>query len=143
MPSPVDAKNWYPQDPVHGFDHVMRVYRLGEQICQAENGDIEIVRAAALLHDVDATQIETHTGETMRADHQNAAAEFAGGVLREEGWSEERIAAVQHAIRAHRFRERNEPPKSLEAKILFDADKLDAIGATGIVRAIAYSIQAG
>jgi uncharacterized protein len=143
MPTLEEAKSWYPDDPVHGFDHVLRVYRLSEQICQAENGDIGIVRAAALMHDVDAAQLMAGTNAAKRVDHQHAAAEFADQVLRAEGWDKMRIAAVQHAIRTHRFREREEAPNSLEAKILFDADKLDAIGATGVVRAIAYAVQAG
>ena len=59
-----------------------------------------------------------------------------------EGWSETRIEAVQHCIRAHRFRDHSERPQTSEAKVLFDADKLDAIGATGAVRAIAYAVLA-
>jgi uncharacterized protein len=50
---------------------------------------------------------------------------------------------VKHCIRAHRYRDRQEPPQTLEAKVLFDADKLDAIGAVGVARAIGYAIQAG
>ena len=51
----------------------------------------------------------------------------------------ERIEAVQHCIRAHRFRDDREPPRSLEAQVLFDADKLDAIGAIGVARALGYA----
>ena len=78
-----------------------------------------------------------------RATHHHSSAEFAAEVLRAEGWPARRIAAVQHCIRAHRFRDDSEQPHSLEAQILFDADKLDAIGATGVARVIAYSVQAG
>jgi uncharacterized protein len=63
-------------------------------------------------------------------------------VLAEEGWDDERIEAVQHCIRAHRFRGA-EAPQSLEAEILFDADKLDVIGAFGTARTIGYAVQAG
>jgi uncharacterized protein len=55
----------------------------------------------------------------------------------------ERIAAVQHCIRAHRFRDDREPPQTLEAKILFDADKLDVLGAIGAARTIAYAVLDG
>ena len=68
-----------------------------------------------------------------------------GAALRDalERWPEERIAAVQHCIRAHRFRDRSEPPRTIEAKILFDADKLDVLGAIGVARTVAYAALAG
>ena len=136
MPTIQQAENWYPQnDPVHGFDHIQRVYRLAERLAQAEGADLEIVRAAALLHDAEGP----FTGDS-RIDHQFASAEFALEILTAEGWSEERIEAVQHCIRAHRFRDDRERPETVEAKVLFDADKLDAIGAIGAVRAIAYAV---
>lgn len=136
MPTLQQAKNWYPQnDPVHGYDHIQRVYRLAERLAQAEGADLEIVRAAALLHDAEGPFI----GD-KRSDHQFASAEFAGEILTAEGWPEERIEAVQHCIRAHRFRDDREQPETIEAKVLFDADKLDAIGAIGAVRAIAYAV---
>jgi len=50
---------------------------------------------------------------------------------------------VQHCIRAHRFRDDSEPPQTLEAKILFDADKLDVLGAIGAARTIAYAVLDG
>jgi uncharacterized protein len=93
------------------------------------------VRAAALLHDAEGP----YTGDS-RSDHQFASAEFAREILTTEGWLEERIEAVQHCIRAHRFRDDREQPETIEAKVLFDADKLDAIGAVGAVRAIAYAV---
>jgi uncharacterized protein len=133
------AKTWYPQnyDPVHGFDHVLRVYHMAEKIALSEGADLEIVRAAALLHDA-----EGHGAGDRRLDHQHAASEFAGQVLAAEGWPEKRVEAVQHCIRAHRFRDNREQPETIEAKVLFDADKLDAIGAVGVVRAIAYAVLA-
>ena len=61
-------------------------------------------------------------------------------ILEAETWPEDRIAKVQHCIRAHRFRDDREQPQTIEAQVLFDADKLDAIGAIGAVRAIAYAV---
>jgi uncharacterized protein len=142
MPSIETAKNWYPvDDPVHGFEHILRVYRLAEYIAQTEGADLEIVRAAALLHD--ACDSSAAGQQTARSGHHLASAEFAGQILLAETWPKARITAVQHCIRAHRFRDDNEQPTSLEACVLFDADKLDAIGAVGAARAIAYAVQAG
>lgn len=149
MPTIEEARDWYPlSEPVHGFDHVLRVYRLAERLAQAEDADVEIVRAAVLLHDAQPAVKKGSAGpapqgEESRAKHQHTSAEFARQILLAEGWPEERIAAVQHCIRAHRFRDDSEQPQTLEAKVLFDADKLDAIGATGVARAVAYAARAG
>jgi uncharacterized protein len=136
------ARSWYSKDdPVHGFDHVVRVYRMADCLAQSEGADLEIVRAAALLHDAEGS--DTAGGDEGRVDHHHASAKFARKVLQAEGWPEERIAAVQHCIRAHRFRDNSEQPQTLEAKILFDADKLDVLGAIGIVRTIAFDVVVG
>lgn len=138
MPNIETARSWYPEnDPVHGFDHVLRVLKMAEWLAQAEGADLEIVRAAALLHDAEGPGVEE-----SREDHQRKSALFAHLVLQSEGWPEDRIQAVAHCIRAHRFRDDREQPQTLEAKVLFDADKLDAIGAIGAVRSIAYAVLA-
>ena len=151
MPTIEEASNWYPDDdPVHGFDHVLRVLAMTERLARVEAADPEIVRAAVLLHDaqpqpglMSGELSGDGAGSEQRISHHLTSAEFAGEVLAAEGWQAERIAAVQHCIRSHRFRDDREPPQTLEAKILFDADKLDAIGAIGAARAIAYAAQAG
>jgi uncharacterized protein len=141
MPTIEQARQWYPDaDPVHGFDHVLRVYRLAERLARLEGADAQIVLAAVLLHDAQGGS----TGQAAdRLDHQLASAEFASLILHAEGWPAARIAAVQHCIRAHRFRDESEQPATLEAQVLFDADKLDAIGAIGVARAVAYAARAG
>ena len=69
---------------------------------------------------------------------------FAEIILKEEGWDEERIAAVQHCIRGHRYRGGKEnQPQTIEAKVIFDADKLDVLGAIGVARTIGYAVQDG
>ena len=142
MPTIEQARSWYPvTDPVHGFDHVLRVYQLAERLAMAEGADLEIVRAAVLLHDAESSS--AGDDHTEREVHHHTAAGFARQVLEAEDWPEARIAAVQHCIRAHRFRDDSEQPQSLEAQILFDADKLDAIGAIGVARAIAYAARDG
>jgi uncharacterized protein len=142
MPTVEQARTWYLEaDPVHDFAHVMRVYRTAERLAAQEGADLEIVRAAALLHDA---QGSAPGGEGVeRASHHHSSAEFAGEVLAAEGWPAARIAAVQHCIRAHRFRDLSEPPATLEAKIIFDADKLDVLGAIGVARVVAYAALDG
>jgi uncharacterized protein len=140
MPTVDQAQAWYPEnDPVHGFDHVLRVLRLAERIGTELGADLEILRAAALLHDAAGAAPGPGGG---RLTHEQASAAFAADVLRDEGWPEDRIQHVVHCIRSHRYRSVEEPA-TLEAQILFDADKLDVVGAFGIARTIGYAIQAG
>jgi uncharacterized protein len=142
MVSIEQAQSWYGQaDPVHDFAHVLRVYRMAERLAQAEGADLEIVRAAALLHDAQGSAPGGDAAE--RGNHHKASAEFARDILEDDGWPEDRIAAVMHCIRAHRFRDRSEPPRTLEARILFDADKLDVLGAIGVARTIMYAVLDG
>jgi uncharacterized protein len=139
MPTIEEAKKWYdPVDAVHGFDHVLRVYRMAEMIGEELGADMGILKVAALLHDASGAA----PGESgTRTSHEQDSAEFARRVLQEEEWAEERIRAVEHCIRTHRYRNQEEPV-SLEAKILFDADKLDVVGAFGVARTIGYAVQA-
>jgi uncharacterized protein len=140
MPTIDQARAWYDEtDPVHGFDHVLRVLKIAEQIGSPLEADLDILRAAVLLHDATSAHPSDPGG---REEHEQRSARFARKVLEAEGWEQERIAAVLHCIRAHRFRG-SEQPQSLEARILFDADKLDVLGAFGIARTIGYAIQAG
>lgn len=140
MPTIEQARAWSPVgDPVHGFDHIERVVRMAERLAREVGADQEVVRAAALLHD--AAGAHPVTGEA-RHDHEQDSAAVARRVLMDEGWPEMRIRAVEHCIRAHRFRGK-EPPQTLEAQVLFDADKLDVMGAFGAARTIGYALQAG
>lgn len=137
-----EARAWYQDaDPVHDFDHVMRVYRIAERLALMEDADLEIVRAAALLHDSVGSAPGGEGG--ARAEHHIASALFAGEVLAKKGWPKDRIAAVQHCIRGHRFRGKADKPETLEAQVLFDADKLDVLGAIGAARTIAYAALDG
>ncbi len=117
-------------DAAHTFDHVLRVLALAERIARAEGADLRVVRTAALLHDV----------ERQQPDHHLKGAERARQLLAE--WPEPFVEAVVHAIAAHRFRAGPEPA-TLEARCVFDADKLDAIGAIGVARAFAYGGRHG
>jgi uncharacterized protein len=122
-------------DAVHDFDHVLRVLALAERLARAEGADLEIVRTAVLLHDV----ARSH-GDRLVRDHALAGAKFARRLL--AGHLPEKVEAVAHAIAAHRFRA-GPVPQTLEAKVVHDADKLDAIGAIGVARAFAYGGHEG
>lgn len=140
MPTIDQARAWYPErDPVHGFDHVLRVLHMAERLGTELGADLEVLRAAALLHDAAGAAPGPGSG---RQTHEQASAEFAAVVLDGEGWAAERIEQVAHCIRAHRYRS-VEAPRTLEAKILYDADKLDVLGAFGVARTIGYALQAG
>ena len=119
-------------DAAHDFDHILRVTRLGERIAAAEGADVTVVRAAALLHDVPVP------GATRKAHHL-AAADFAAAYLTSQGMPASQVENVLHCIRSHRFRDQSIQPETLEAKCLYDADKLDSIGAIGVARAFSHS----
>jgi uncharacterized protein len=139
MPINVEQAREYYQgsDPTHDFDHVLRVVHMAEQIARMEGADGEIVRTAALLHDISRLE---DSALLMQADPQTDHAVLAARAVRQILAAEppEFVDAVAHAIESHRFRNDIEP-QTLEAKVLFDADKLDSIGAIGVARAFAYA----
>ncbi len=137
-----EARHWYQHaDPVHDFDHVLRVYRVAEHLAEVEGADWAVVQAAALLHDSRGSA--PGKDGSARVDHHLTSALFAGEVLQAKHWLPDQITAVQHCIRAHRFRPGGEAPQTLEAMVLFDADKLDVLGAIGAARTIAYAALDG
>ncbi len=131
-------RHYDPHDDVHGWPHIQRVVRWALALAEAEGADAAIVRAAALFHDL--PPLPGQAAERTR--HHQAAAEHARVWLLEHGWPPDRAEAVAEAILRHRFREAT-PPHTLEARVLHDADKLDAIGALGAARAIGYAVQHG
>ena len=112
----------------HGYDHIVRVTRLCEIIGRQEQADLQILIPAALLHDI-ARPLEKSQGLA----HEEEGARIAEEVLRAIRFDGTRISLLASAIRTHRYRS-DKMPEFLEAKILSDADKLDAMGATGIAR---------
>ena len=100
---------------------------------------LDILAPAALLHDIGRNKESRSQGGICHADH---GAELATPILRKLGYDDNQTAAICHCIRAHRYRSAT-VPESLEAKILFDADKLDSIGAIGIGRAFLFAGQIG
>jgi len=123
--------------PAHDINHVTRVYNLCLCLAKYEpNVDLDILKTAALLHDI------ARVKESQDVDHAVLGAEISEKILRELAYPEEKIEHVKHCIIAHRFRSGNDP-KTEEAKILCDADKLDIIGATGIARSFILAGEYG
>ncbi len=113
----------------HDKYHVERVYSLALRIAQEEKADTDTVKAAVLLHDIARAQED----EGKINDHASEGAKMAKKILSEVKFPANKIDNVIHCIETHRFRNDLEP-KTLEAQILQDADRLDIIGAIGIAR---------
>jgi len=116
-------------DGSHDVAHLHRVWKNSRQISQDEGGDQQILCAAVLLHDCVA--VEKNSPQRHLASRM--AAEKASIALASLGWSVDSINKTAHAIEAHSFSAAI-PPQTLEAKILQDADRLDAIGMIGVAR---------
>ena len=123
----------------HGPDHSERVLQNALVIGQRMGARLDILVPAALLHDIGRREESQSQGGVCHARH---GADLAPPLLRELNYIEKDIQAICHCIRAHRYRGGIEPA-SLEARILFDADKLDSIGAIGIGRAFLFAGQIG
>ncbi len=114
----------------HDMGHINRVEALCLEIQKEEGGNLRILQLAALLHDVGVIKEHEEGG-----DHALYSAEIATEFLGRAGAGKELVEMVAACIRSHRF-SAGEIPNSLEARILQDADRLDALGAVGIFRSI-------
>jgi uncharacterized protein len=117
-----------PRQGTHSYEHTERVYRMCIFLGKKAGADESILLPAALLHDI---------GRGGK-NHALVGARKAKSILLKLGFDKKRINMVADAISVHSFSERK-TAVSVEAKILSDADKLDALGAVGIYRAAAYS----
>jgi len=116
----------------HSMAHVERVYNLAVRMGVEEDADLDVIKAAAFLHDI-ARALED---EGKNDDHAAEGAKMARSILEEVDFPRQKVDEVIHCIKAHRFRGNSEA-KSLEAKILRDADRLDIMGAIGLARVFA------
>lgn len=123
----------------HDWDHTERVYRLCMHIGRVEGADLEVLALAAYLHDVGRPYEDESEGTLC---HAEKGAEIAKTLMVTYPLSEEKKQNVVHCIRSHRFRSTH-APETLEARTLFDADKLDSIGAIGIGRAFLFAGEVG
>ncbi len=118
-------------DAAHDLAHVQRVVAAATQLAQTEQADLQVVIPAAWLHD--CVSLPKNSADRQLASQ--LAAEKAGDFLQEIGYPAQHLAAIQHAIATHSF-SAGIVPRTIEAKVVQDADRLDALGAIGIARCI-------
>jgi uncharacterized protein len=123
----------------HDWEHTLRVYRLCCDLGPREGADMPVLLVAALLHDVGRSRQDSSRGAVCHAE-QGAA--MTAGLAAELPLTDAQKTNVEHCVRAHRFR-KAPAPATIEARVLFDADKLDAIGAVGIARAYQFAGEVG
>jgi uncharacterized protein len=116
-------------DGSHDISHLERVWASARQIAAEEGGNLKLLAAAVILHDC----VKVEKNSPLRAQASRLAAEKASQALRQLQWSEPEIAIVAEAISSHSY-SAGLIPKTLEGRILQDADRLDAIGMVGIAR---------
>ncbi len=127
-----------PGDPAHGLDHVRRVVAWARRLAAAENASLAVVVPAAWLHDCVVMPKDAPGARHASA----AAAECAGAFLQQAGYDAQLIPGIQHAIEAHSFSS-GIVPRSAEARVVQDADRLDALGAIGLARCLAVGASLG
>jgi uncharacterized protein len=123
----------------HDWEHTLRVHRLCRCIGPVEQADMLVLEAAALLHDIGRARQDAANGSVC---HAAQGAAMAGRIIAALPLTKTRKDNIVHCVRAHRFRD-DHVPESIEAKVLFDADKLDAIGAVGVARAYQFAGELG
>lgn len=121
-------------DPAHDFSHIMRVFRNAKVIGENEGADMQVLLLAALLHDAFAEPKNSNSPNYSEpADPGSARRRLVDDLLEKVAITAGAREKVLYAVEVHRF-SRGIVPKTLEAKILQDADRLDAMGAIGIAR---------
>ncbi len=124
----------------HAWDHTERVLRNARRLAAMEKTcDVKVVELAALLHDIARADEMAIKGKMC---HAKRGGELAVGILKKEKFPAKMIKSVVACVERHRYRSTN-APKTLEEKIVYDADKLDSIGAIGLARAFHFSGHIG
>lgn len=126
------------KDGSHDLSHLQRVWHNVRRIVDEEGGNLRVLLAATLLHDC----VSVEKNSPLRAQASRLSADKARGILAGLGWSDAEREAVAHAIAAHSFSAAL-APATLEARILQDADRLDALGALGVARTFYVSGRLG
>ena len=127
-----EVKKIMDNDSAHDFEHVMRVYKNAQKRCILENANEKLVLSAALLHD-----IVSYSKSDKRSKLSSIqSAKKSEQILKKYDFSKDEIGIISDAMCDHSFSQ-NTTPRTLEGKILQDADRLDALGAIGIARVFA------
>jgi len=121
-------------DPAHDLLHFKRVVKIAKRLCDIENADLNVVLPAAWLHDL----IVIPKNDMRRSIASRLSSEAAIEFLAKLNYPEIYFKDIAHAIESHSF-SANLKPQTLEAKIVQDADRLDALGAIGIARCFAVA----
>ena len=126
------------KDDLHGFKHVERVLRTSLELGVVLNANLLVIKIAALLHDVGRYLKK----EDDIKNHAEISAEIADNFIIKNkfNFAIEDFENILHCIRSHSF-SNDLKPKTLEAKILHDSDKLDALGAIGLYRTVGFTIK--
>ena len=126
-------------DDFHGYGHTKRVYEMALEIGQKLGANILVLKVAALLHDIGRV---SEQNELKIRNHAEISAEIASNFLKTLDFKYKKtdFENIIHCIQAHSFSNQI-LPKTLEAKIISDVDKLDALGAIGLYRTIGYTIK--
>jgi uncharacterized protein len=123
----------------HNWDHTLRVRRLCQRIGAAEGVDMDVLLASAYLHDIARRYQDDSNGAVC---HAEKGAQLAAPIVDKLSLTAGQKDNILHSIRSHRFRGSHKP-QTPEARVLFDADKLDAIGAVGVARAFLFAGEVG
>ena len=129
-----EVKEIMNNNPSHDYSHIMRVYKNAKKLAKIEKVNSKLVLTSVLLHDLVTYPKSDSRSKTSSIKSSNLAKK----ILKKYNFSEDEIKIITDAIRDHSF-SRNKIPKTLEGKILQDADRLDAIGAIGIARVFAVA----
>lgn len=123
----------------HDWEHTLRVFRLCRRLGSKEGVDMDVLLVAAYLHDIGRDFQDASNGAVC---HAQKGDQMAHAIVAALPLAEKQKENIVHCVRSHRFRD-NYAPQTIEAKVLFDADKLDAIGAVGVARAFLFAGEVG
>jgi uncharacterized protein len=133
------AKPFYNNgDPSHDFSHIHRVLHTCRVLGKSEDADLNILLPAAILHDI----VNVPKNSDKRSKASELAAEKASKILKSCDYSDDEVDKIYNVILEHSF-SLGKKPSSIESAILQDADKLDALGAIGIMRMVTCGTRMG